>query len=171
MWNCDYHRVYAASVHVNHTVCHVILPRWWYCYELFDNSKGWSSLGPRPKPTPAQIASSITRVHDTGSDPRWGGLGLGPRLGVVTPISTILTHPWEHPSPNACTEQSATIIWFLVACYLQVTRLTNFLSFVICVPIRVSVDVLYCITTEEDHRSVVETFGWKTSSCWTSRLV
>ena len=34
-------------------------------------------------------------------------------------------------------------------------------SFVICVPIRVSVDVLYCITTEEDHRSVVETFAWK----------
>ena len=25
----------------------------------------------------------------------------------------------------------------------------------------VSVDVLYCIITEEDHRSVVETFGWK----------
>ena len=47
----------------------------------------------------------------------------------------------------------------MLMCYLQVTRLTNFLSFVICVPIRVSVDVLYCITTEEDHRSVVETFG------------
>ena len=36
-----------------------------------------ASLGPTPKPTPARrIASS-----DTGSDPRWGGLGLGPRLG------------------------------------------------------------------------------------------
>ena len=35
----------------------------------------------------------------------------------------------------------------------------QFVSFVICVPIRVSVDVLYCNTTEEDHRSVVETFA------------
>ena len=33
-------------------------------------------LGPRPKPTPVQIASSIP-MCDTGSDLRWGWLGSG----------------------------------------------------------------------------------------------
>ena len=38
------------------------------------------SLGPRPKPTPARIASSITR--DTESDPRWGWFGSGAKTIV-----------------------------------------------------------------------------------------
>ena len=39
-----------------------------------------SSLGPRPKPTPARITSSGMHgegVHATGSDPHWGWFGSG----------------------------------------------------------------------------------------------
>jgi len=39
-------------------------------------------------------------------------------------------------------------------------HLVNFLSFYCLCTYKVSVDVFYCIvTTEEDHHSVVETFG------------
>ena len=41
-------------------------------------------------------------------------------------------------------------------------RLADFLSFYHLCTYKVSVDVFYCsVTTEEDHRSVVETFGEK----------
>ena len=45
------------------------------CCVYYSDLRG-TSLGPRPKPTPAWIASSITR-GDTGSDPRWGWFGSG----------------------------------------------------------------------------------------------
>ena len=49
--------------------------------ELKSLSKGLLSLGPRPKPTPVRITSSI-RVHDTGSDPHWGWFGSGTETKV-----------------------------------------------------------------------------------------
>ena len=51
------------------------------------------SLGPRPKPTPAWIASSITRVILDAI--RAGvGLGLGPRLLTCKPRSLFLVADW-----------------------------------------------------------------------------
>ena len=57
------------------------------------------SLGPRPKPTPARIASSITH-GDTILDAcildaiRAGvGLGLGPRLGQMVSCICLATYP------------------------------------------------------------------------------
>ena len=52
-----------------------------------------TSLGPRPKPPPARIASSIT--HDTGSDSAGVGFGSGAETtithenGAVIKLSTV----------------------------------------------------------------------------------
>ena len=50
---------------------------------MYNIGKGSCCLGPRPKPTPARIA--------TGSDPRalGLGLGLGPRLSFVYPTNLL----------------------------------------------------------------------------------
>ena len=70
--------VFIAQVNdIDASVAQIIIIRYDICtcrclYMLSD------SLGPRPNP-PARIASSIP-ARDIGSDLRWGGLGLGPRL-------------------------------------------------------------------------------------------